>query len=145
MTISQVAEREGLSVQYAAKMLHYLRKAGFIKSIRGMKGGVMLARPAADISVWEVLVGLSGGIYDGHFCGTFTGVKDVCVHKGNCGIRPVWASVVGHVQGALSRMSLAELLHDEREASHEVQQHFQEELLHPRSYESIPLASGRRA
>ncbi len=126
MTVAQVAEREGLTLQYAAKMMYFLRKARFIRSYRGMKGGFVLMKPASDIYVWEVLEKLSGPIYDKTFCGKFSGTKEACVHVGNCGLRPVWVSIVSHLQGALSRVSLAELLQGERASSDGVEAHFLE-------------------
>lgn len=127
LSISQIAEREGLSVQNTAKIMHLLKKNGFIKSVRGLHGGFLIAKPARDITVWEVMERLSSGPYDDTFCQTHTGEKTVCVHQGNCGIRPVWAMIVSHLKGALSRMSIAELVADEPRAQRSAQIHFNEE------------------
>ncbi|MGH9897327.1 MAG: Rrf2 family transcriptional regulator, partial [Pyrinomonadaceae bacterium] len=49
LTLAQIAQREGLSVSNAGKLLWILNKAGLVQSIRGTKGGYQLARPASEI------------------------------------------------------------------------------------------------
>lgn len=45
LSAAEIARREGLSCPYVEKLLWTLKKAGFIKSHRGVKGGYVLARP----------------------------------------------------------------------------------------------------
>lgn len=49
------ASGTGASKEHAAKVAHILRRAGFVKSVRGRRGGIALARPARCISIGEVL------------------------------------------------------------------------------------------
>ena len=86
LTLGQIAEREGLSQANAGKVLWLLNKAGLVTSIRGTKGGYMLARPAAEIRLSEIIKVLDEGEVDGH-CKTYPGVLDSCLHTGDCGIR----------------------------------------------------------
>ena len=88
LTLAQVAEREGLSVANAGKLLWILNKAGIVQSQRGTKGGYSLARPASEIRLHEVIRILDADTVDS-FCKTHAGVMDVCVHTSDCGIRPV--------------------------------------------------------
>lgn len=127
VTVGHVAEGEGMTLQYAAKMMHMLRKANLIRSYRGVKGGFVLAKPAATISLWEVMERLSGGSYDDQFCGKYRGTQDACVHLGNCGVRSVWSTVVSHLQRVLSHVTVAELLKDERETNYSMAAHFQKD------------------
>ncbi len=46
LTLPQLAEREGISVANAGKLLWLLNKAGMVQATRGTKGGYHLARPA---------------------------------------------------------------------------------------------------
>ena len=46
LTLNQIAEREGISVANAGKLMWLLNKAGFVSATRGTKGGYTLARPA---------------------------------------------------------------------------------------------------
>ena len=48
LTLTQIAEREGISVANAGKLLWILNKAGLVSSIRGTKGGYRLARAASE-------------------------------------------------------------------------------------------------
>ena len=88
LTLAQIAEREGLSVANAGKLLWILNKAGIVQSQRGTKGGYPLARPASEIRLNEVIRVLDDDTVD-HFCKSHAGVLDACVHTSDCGIRPV--------------------------------------------------------
>jgi Rrf2 family protein len=109
LTLSQIAEREGLSVANAGKLLWILNKAGIVQSQRGTKGGYSLARPASDIRLNEVIRVLDTDTVDS-FCKTHAGVMDVCVHTSDCGIRPVIVGLHEVVQNALSEITLAQLV-----------------------------------
>jgi Rrf2 family iron-sulfur cluster assembly transcriptional regulator len=109
LTLSQLAEREGLSVANAGKLMWVLNKAGLVTAQRGTKGGYSLARPAADIRLNEVIRILDQDTVD-HFCKTHAGVLDVCIHTSDCGIRPVIVGLHEIVQNALSEITLAQLV-----------------------------------
>ena len=55
LTLAQIAEREGISVANAGKLMWILNKAGLVQSQRGTKGGYHLARPASEIHLNEVI------------------------------------------------------------------------------------------
>lgn len=109
LTLSQIADREGLSVANAGKLLWILNKAGIVQSQRGTKGGYSLARPASEIRLNEVIRVLDTDTVDS-FCKTHAGVMDVCVHTSDCGIRPVIVGLHEVVQNALSEITLAQLV-----------------------------------
>ena len=112
LTLPQIAEREGISQANAGKLMWLLNKAGFVQAIRGTKGGYTLARNASEIRLSEVIKVLDDDEIQSH-CGSYTGVLDVCVHKGDCGIRPVIVGLHEIVQEALSQITLAQLVGDE--------------------------------
>ena len=112
LTLPQIAEREGISTANAGKLMWLLNKAGFVGSTRGTKGGYFLARPAEDIYLNEIIKVLDEDVMNAH-CGSYTGVLDTCVHKGDCGIRPVIVGLHEIVQTALSRITLASLVGNE--------------------------------
>src|SRR6185503_6938810 len=60
VSISQIADAEGLSPEYTAKLMRELRLGGLVDSVRGAEGGYRLARPAEAISVWSALEVLGG-------------------------------------------------------------------------------------
>jgi hypothetical protein len=47
-------------------------------------------------------------------CESYTGVLETCVHKGDCGIRPVIVGLHEIVESALSKISLAGLVGNEK-------------------------------
>jgi len=112
LTLPQIAEREGISVANAGKLMWLLNKAGFVSATRGTKGGYILSRPAAEIRLSEVIKILDADEIGNH-CESYTGVLDSCVHKGDCGIRPVIVGLHEIVHEALSQITLAQLVGDE--------------------------------
>jgi Rrf2 family protein len=60
VSIGEIAERQGISVKYLEQLIIPLKRADFIKSVRGPKGGHMLSRPPEDITVGEVVKALKG-------------------------------------------------------------------------------------
>ena len=109
LTLPQIAEREGISTANAGKLLWLLNKAGFVQATRGTKGGYTLARPAGDIRLSEVIKVLDEDEINGH-CESYKGILEKCVHKGDCGIRPVIVGLHEIVENALSQITLAQLV-----------------------------------
>src|SRR6266513_1102324 len=109
LTLSQIAEREGLSVANAGKLMWILNKAGLVQSQRGTKGGYRLARSAAEIHLNEVISVLDDESVETH-CKSYAGVLDSCVHTGDCGIRPVIVELHQIVDNALADITLSQLL-----------------------------------
>src|SRR5687767_4403148 len=79
LTLPQIAEREGISTANAGKLMWLLNKAGFVVSTRGTKGGYVLARPASEIRLSEIIRVLDQDVLSKH-CDSYTGVLDACVH-----------------------------------------------------------------
>lgn len=113
LTLPQIAEREGISTANAGKLMWLLNKAGFVNSTRGTKGGYFLSRPAADIRLSEIIKVLDEDVLSKH-CENYTGVLATCVHKGDCGIRPVIVGLHEIVEHALSQITLAQLVGNEQ-------------------------------
>jgi len=113
LTLPQIAEREGISTANAGKLMWLLNKAGFVQSTRGTKGGYYLSRPSADIRLSEIIKVLDADVVGKH-CDSYTGVMDKCVHTGDCGIRPVIVGLHEIVENALSQITLAQLVGDEK-------------------------------
>ncbi len=111
-TISKIAEQVGLSDENTAKIMARLRQLGLVHSIRGKEGGYVLARPADQISVAEVIEGMSGGVFELERCATGRAGKG-CANERNCGIRPVWLTLGGLVHDFLGAITLASILSNE--------------------------------
>jgi Rrf2 family iron-sulfur cluster assembly transcriptional regulator len=109
LNLHQIANREGLSVANAGKLMGILNRAGLVQSQRGANGGYSLARPADEIRLSEVIRILDEDTVD-NFCKTHAGVLDACIHTSDCGIRPVIVGLHEIVQSALSEITLAQLI-----------------------------------
>jgi Rrf2 family iron-sulfur cluster assembly transcriptional regulator len=112
LTLPQIAELEGISTANAGKLMWLLNKSGFVNSTRGTKGGYFLARPADEIYLNEIIKVLDDEVLSSH-CESYTGVLEKCIHKGDCGIRPVIVGLHEIVENALSQISLASLVGNE--------------------------------
>ena len=63
--IAELARRGGIPVQFLEQLFATLRRAGLLRSQRGVKGGYSLAKPAAQVTVLEVVELLDGSLGQG--------------------------------------------------------------------------------
>lgn len=111
--IAEVADAEGLGADYTAKLLRVLRQGGLLTSTRGAAGGYALAKPPGDTTVWQALEVLGGPLFSETLCESHAGNKADCVHVGGCSMRSMWQWLGGAVRGALSGITLADLMASE--------------------------------
>jgi Rrf2 family protein len=121
LAASQIAEREGLSAQYASKIMHLFRKAGLVKAVRGMQGGFRLAKPAAEIPIKNVFESLRDEPTADAFCQQYRGQHHECVHMSDCSVRPVWQVLSGYFDNVLEKISLGDLRRTEEDTRKKVQ------------------------
>jgi Rrf2 family protein len=113
LTIAQIADAEGLTEENTAKVMARLRTHGLVRSIRGKDGGYLLARPADQITVAEVIDSVTGTLVEWERChGNDPG--DGCIHRNDCGLRPVWNNLGRLVDTFLRSITLADLIDDEK-------------------------------
>ena len=108
LSTREIAEREGLSLEYAAQILASMRRAGLVTSVRGVNGGFRLARAATAISVGEMFRALDGQFAD-DLCDNFTGQLETCANAGDCNVAPVWNELSNRIYGFLDSVSLADI------------------------------------
>jgi len=121
MTGAQVAEQEGLTSDYAGKLLNLLSQQDLVQSVRGRNGGFVLARPASEITVADIVRALSNDIFDSEYCERHGGAESVCVHESSCALRPVWTTVSEMITFTLESITLLDLLRSEDQLSQELQ------------------------
>lgn len=102
----QIAEETGLPLPTVQKLVSRLSAAGLLRSVRGAGGGFRLARPAAAISLAEIVEAIEGPI--AMTACVETGRHD-CGLEGSCVVRPHWPVVNAAVRGALAEVSLTSL------------------------------------
>jgi Rrf2 family protein len=116
VSLSEIADGDGLPLAYLEHLAARLRKAGLVESRRGARGGYLLARPAEEISMAEVVEALEGSIApiecisegaDGHLvCTRETETDHVCPTK------LLWTRVRGSVVRTLEETRLSDLVQE---------------------------------
>lgn len=109
-SLENIAKAEGLTSDYAAKLLMTLRNANLVDSIRGKSGGYKLSRPPEKIYLDEVIRALSGDLFEDNACSLFTAKESECVHIECCTLRSMWISISQLLCNALGTISLKTLL-----------------------------------
>jgi Rrf2 family protein len=89
VTVKEIAEHEGFSTTFTEKILQGLRRAGIVTSQQGNKGGWMLTRPPAEISLKDIVVALEGSTFE-VFCAPKRRKNIVCTHFSLCKLKPIW-------------------------------------------------------
>lgn len=108
-----IAAGESLPVDYVEQILLRLRRAGIVESTRGARGGYVLARPATEITVRDVVNASELQTFDMH-C-TSSPLDDTrCADSTSCSIRPVWALLQAKIDEVLDGIRLADLLANEQ-------------------------------
>ncbi len=104
---ADLAEVTGISLPSAKKIVSQLTRAGLLTTARGMGGGIRLARPAAAISLADVIEAVEGPIAL-TLC-VEPDQRHGCARETHCAMRPHWSPVNAAVRGALADVSLASL------------------------------------
>ena len=106
VSIGSIAERQGISVKYLEQIIVLLKKAGFIKSVRGPKGGHMLATPPEEIKMGEVLAALEDGL-DVSGC---VHDPEACDRAEDCKARDLWEVATSAMYNELNSLKLSEMI-----------------------------------
>jgi len=111
--LNVIADAEGLPLPYLEHVVAKLKKAGLVVSTRGAHGGYALARPAADITMDEVVLALEGTIAPME-CFTDEVRRVLCSHETDnghgCATKLLWTRVQGGMVRALKDTTLADLV-----------------------------------
>jgi Rrf2 family protein len=112
VSISEIAERTKISVNYLEQLIPKLKKAGLVTSTRGAQGGYKLAKEASEISVGNILRALEGdlALVD---C-VSDGSDSPCESAGLCVTKYVWQKVNTSINQAVDSMMLSELVEQSR-------------------------------
>ncbi len=63
VSLYNIAERQQISVNYLEQVFSQLRKAGFVRSVKGAQGGYALARSPQDMTIGDILRVLEGSLH----------------------------------------------------------------------------------
>ena len=104
--LSAIALQQGISVKYLEQIIIPLKKANYIKSVRGPKGGHILAKPPSEITIGEIVALLE----DGASLTECSHNPRVCQRSPICSTRPIWQAAAQAMFDKLNSMTLADLL-----------------------------------
>jgi Rrf2 family protein len=107
---AEIAARQHIPEPYLDQLLTTLRRAGFIRSVRGPQGGHELIREPSEIRMREVVEALEGSL-NPIDC---LDAASVCSRAGGCAQRALWDDVREATIAALDRWTLAGLVARER-------------------------------
>ncbi len=101
-----IAGSQDISVKYLEQLMTILRSAGFVRSIRGSKGGYMLAKSPNQIKISDVFDCLEGHVT------TVECVEDksFCERAEDCVARQVWEQVQQAIINVLQSITLQDLV-----------------------------------
>ena len=110
-SVSSIAARQFISENYLERLIAMLKKAGIVNSVRGAQGGYVLARPAEEISVGEVLRALEGDLNPVD-CAEIGG--SLCEGADTCVTKFVWKRIADSINQAVDNLMISELARDGR-------------------------------
>ncbi len=113
----ELAEQERLPADYVEQILLRLRRSGVVESIRGAKGGYLLSREPALISVHDVMAAAEHQTFEMN-CDHHQVDGERCDPGTHCSIRPVWVELQYRIDNFLRSVSLADMMQGE----HKVQE-----------------------
>ena len=108
-TIARIAHAEGLSPEYAAKLMRRLRQGGLVESVRGAAGGYRLARGAEQITVWQAVQVLDESFLPQSPCDCDPAARGSCRRTAQCAVQSLWCQVGDGVRNMLDDVTLAQL------------------------------------
>ena len=106
LTAEVVATRQDIPLYFLRKIFHELRLAHLVTTQRGREGGHRLARPAAEISVADILRAMEGPLADVHG----TAPESVAYPGVAEPLQEVWIALRANVRSVLEAVTLADLL-----------------------------------
>ena len=102
----EIAARHNIPPALMAKLLQRLARKGLVASHHGIKGGYRIARPASDITLWEIIEALEGPLGAADCCHASL---EECLVAGSCDGRRPGRAVQKKIVEVLGRTTLRDL------------------------------------
>ena len=111
LNLKTIAQRHNISTKYLEQLMAMLKSAGFIRSIRGPKGGYILAKPPKNIIIADVFKTLEGPIATAECLSN----KDYCPQVHKCVIKELWQKIQVAINNVLKSVTLQDLIDKARD------------------------------
>ena len=109
VTLAGISARQKISLSYLEQLFGKLRRRALVESVRGPGGGYNLARPAAEVSVADIICAVEEPI-DSTQCGG----RENCHDNQRCMTHDLWEDLNKTVYGFLSTVKLSQLVERQR-------------------------------
>lgn len=106
VTLSGIAERQGLSEKYLESIIKMLVQNGLVKGLRGKNGGYKLARDAKDINAWDIISVTENDFY---VVACMNPDSPKCDRVSTCVTLPMWKEFNDEMQAFFKRYTIADL------------------------------------
>ncbi len=104
--LSDIAKRQEISLKYLEQIIIPLKKANYVSSIRGARGGYILEKKAQEISVGEIVALLEGGV---DICECSENPKS-CNKADSCLTRKIWIDAAKAMYEKLNSITFLDLI-----------------------------------
>lgn len=105
VNLRDISQRESISLTYLEQLFVKLRRGKLVKSVRGPGGGYLLARPAKDIQVDEIIDSVEESLVPV----SCMDQKHGCVCDDQCVTHNVWHGLAERIRQFLASITLADL------------------------------------
>jgi Rrf2 family iron-sulfur cluster assembly transcriptional regulator len=105
VTLRDISLRESISLTYLEQLFVKLRRGNIVKSVRGPGGGYLLARPAREIQVDEIIDSVEESLVPV----SCMDQKNGCVCDDQCVTHNVWHGLAERIRQFLASITLADL------------------------------------
>ncbi len=105
LQIKIIAQKQEISIKYLEQLMAILKSAGFVRSIRGAKGGYVLAKPPNQVKLSDIFNALEGPIVTVECLES----DQYCARAADCVARELWSQVQQAVIGVLESVTLEDL------------------------------------
>jgi Rrf2 family protein len=109
--LRDLAVRQEISAKYLEQLLIPLKGAGLVKSVRGARGGYLLAKDPNDVTLYEIVRSLEGPL------APVECVQDpkYCDRVGGCTVHLIWGEMGDMLVKYLSNLTLADMVDKQKE------------------------------
>ena len=106
ITVGTISKNQNIPIKYLEQIIIPLKRAKLIKSVRGPKGGHMLAESPENINVWQIL-----SVAEGKLSLIDCVVDDkACESSAECPIRPIWGEAYASMRRIFEETSLKSVI-----------------------------------
>jgi Rrf2 family transcriptional regulator, nitric oxide-sensitive transcriptional repressor len=106
VSVKEIAQAYGISQHHLVKVVHQLAKLGFLKTLRGRNGGILLGREPKDIRVGEVV----GQVESFGLVECLSEREGECIIDGSCRLKSTLAEAKRVFLEELDKLTLADLI-----------------------------------